>query len=137
MHRLFILILSMALISGCADKNKPKNNVLKSGAENNKPNLYHDSHPVNNNSIFSQTKKSRFETEAHEEKQKFNRLFKMGFEKQTPSSYSQYANNENHLSKTNRKIVFTMPVPEPVWNEEKQEVEFKWANKPKYTFDAF
>ncbi|MEQ4923660.1 hypothetical protein [Proteus hauseri] len=95
------------------------------------------SNDVNNNLVFMLSKQSRFEIEAREEKQKFNQLFKSGFDKANVISSNQYINSRNSTIKTNNRLSVIMSIPEPVWNENKQKLELKWNNKPRYIFDAY
>ncbi len=122
---------------GCMDKdnNYPyKERIL---IKVNKDNSDVYSNDVNNNLVFMLSKQSRFEIEAREEKQKFNQLFKSGFDKANVISSNQYINSRNSTIKTNNRLSVIMSIPEPVWNENKQKLELKWNNKPRYIFDAY
>ncbi|MBG3014671.1 hypothetical protein [Proteus faecis] len=132
MHYFLFLLLSVFISTGCTTNKITQ--VKLTETRSNNPNI--DSHLINNNLAFMLGKQSRFEVEAQEEKQRFGQVFKVGLNDKKPSINNQYLNNNSTL-KPIQKISFTMPVPEPIWNEEKQTVEFKWKQKPHYTFDAY
>ncbi|MCT8247954.1 hypothetical protein [Proteus faecis] len=132
MHYFLFLLLSVFISTGCTTNKITQ--VKLTEIRSNNPNI--DSHVINNNLAFMLGKQSRFEVEAQEEKQRFGQVFKVGLNDKKPSINNQYLNNNSTL-KPIQKISFTMPVPEPIWNEEKQTVEFKWKQKPHYTFDAY
>ncbi|MDL5166009.1 hypothetical protein QSH14_02760 [Proteus faecis] len=132
MHYFLFLLLSVFISTGCTTNKITQVKLTKTRSNN--PNI--DSHLINNNLAFMLGKQSRFEVEAQEEKQRFGQVFKVGLNDKKPSINNQYLNNNSTL-KPIQKISFTMPVPEPIWNEEKQTVEFKWKQKPHYTFDAY
>ncbi|WP_109406376.1 hypothetical protein [Proteus faecis] len=132
MHYFLFLLLSVFISTGCTTNKITQ--VKLTETRSNNPNV--DSHLINNNLAFMLGKQSRFEVEAQEEKQRFGQVFKVGLNDKKPSINNQYLNNNSTL-KPIQKISFTMPVPEPIWNEEKQTVEFKWKQKPHYTFDAY
>ncbi|WP_342639498.1 hypothetical protein [Proteus faecis] len=132
MHYFLFLLLSVFISTGCTTNKITQ--VKLTEIRSNNPSI--DSHVINNNLAFMLGKQSRFEVEAQEEKQRFGQVFKVGLNDKKPSINNQYLNNNSTL-KPIQKISFTMPVPEPIWNEEKQTVEFKWKQKPHYTFDAY
>lgn len=132
MHYFLFLLLSVFISTGCTTNKITQ--VKLTEIRSNNPSI--DSHVINNNLAFMLGKQSRFEVEAQEEKQRFGQVFKVGLNDKKPSINNQYLNNNSTL-KPIQKISFTMPVPEPIWNEKKQTVEFKWKQKPHYTFDAY
>ncbi len=132
MYYFLFLLLSVFITSGCTTNKTTQAKLIEIHADNRTPN----SHEVNNNLVFMLGKQSRFEMEVQEEKQRFGQVFKVGLNEKKPSINNQYLNNNSTL-KPIQKISFTMPVPEPIWNEEKQTVEFKWKQKLHYTFDAY
>lgn len=132
MHYFLFLLLSVFISTGCTTNKITQ--VKLTEIRSNNPSI--DSHVINNNLAFMLGKQSRFEVEAQEEKQRFGQVFKVGLNDKKPSINNQYLNNNSTL-KPIQKISFTMPVPEPIWNEEKKTVEFKWKQKPHYTFDAY
>lgn len=132
MYYFLFLLLSIFISSGCTTNKATQTQLIETQSSNLTP----DSHAVNNNLVFMLGKQSRFEMEVQEEKKRFGQVFKVGLNEKKPSLNNQYLNNNSTL-KPIQKISFTMPVPEPIWNEEKQTVEFKWKQKPHYTFDAY
>lgn len=132
MHYFLFLLLSVFIISGCTTNKVTQTKLIETHTDNPIP----DSHAVNNNLVFMLGKQSRFEMEVQEEKQRLGQVFKVGLNEKKPSINDQYLNSNSTL-KPIQKISFTMPVPEPIWNEGKQTVEFKWKQKPHYTFDAY
>lgn len=133
MYYFLFLLLSVFISSGCTTNKATQSKLIETHTNN--PSL--DSNAVNNNLVFMLGKQSRFEIEVQEEKQRFGQVFKVGFNEKKPSINNQYLNNNNSTLKPIQKISFTMPVPEPIWNEKKQTVELKWKQKPHYTFDAY
>lgn len=133
MYYFLFLLLSVFIISGCTTHKATQSKLI----ETHNDNTALDSHVVNNNLVFMLGKQSRFEMEVQEEKQRLGQVFKVGLNEKKPSINNQYLNNNNSTLKPIQKISFTMPVPEPIWNEKKQTVEFKWKQKPHYTFDAY
>lgn len=128
----YFLLFSVFIISGCTTNKATQTKSIETHSNNLTP----DNHAVNNNLVFMLGKQSRFEMEVQEEKQRLSQVFKVGLNEVKPSINDQYSNNHSTL-KPIQKISFTMPVPEPIWNEKKQTVEFKWKQKPHYTFDAY
>lgn len=133
MYYFLFLLLSVFITSGCTTNKVAQAKLIGIHTDNRTPN----SHEVNSNLVFMLGKQSRFEIEVQEEKQRLGQVFKVGLNEKIPSINNQYLNNNNSTLKPIQKISFTMPVPEPIWNEEKQTVEFKWKQKPHYTFDAY
>ncbi|MEX3025210.1 MULTISPECIES: hypothetical protein [Proteus] len=138
MYYFLFLLLSVFITSGCTTNKTTQVKLIETHADN----LIPDSHEVNNNLVFMLGKQSRFEMEVQEEKQRLGQVFKVGLNEKKPSINNQYLNNQylnnnNSTLKPIQKISFTMPVPETIWNEKKQTVEFKWKQKPHYTFDAY
>ncbi|HEK2896861.1 TPA: hypothetical protein SMT94_000956 [Proteus mirabilis] len=133
MYYFLFLLLSVFISSGCTTSKTTQAKLIETHGNNSTP----DSNVVNNNLVFMLGKQSRFEMEAQEEKQRLGQVFKVGLNEKKPSINNQYLNNNNSTLKPIQKISFTMPVPEPIWNEKKQTVEFKWKQKPHYTFDAY
>lgn len=143
MHYSLFLLFSIFISVGCSSGKVTQTAVSGPHIDNPKvdsphdDNTHIDNHEVNNNLVFMLGKPSRFEIEAQEENRKFGQLFKAGLNESKTSVHNQYVNNENSTIKPIQKISFTMPVPEPIWNEKKQTVEFKWTQRPHYTFDAY
>ncbi|MBI6531093.1 hypothetical protein JEP40_18460 [Proteus vulgaris] len=138
MHYSLFLFFSIFIIAGCDSSKVTQTKFSNTYVDNPKiDNPHIDSHAVNNNLVFMLGKQSRFELEVQEDNRKFGQLFKAGLNESKSSVNNQYVNNDYSTIKPIRKISFTMPVPEPIWNEEKQTVEFKWIQKPHYTFDAY
>ncbi|WP_193014444.1 MULTISPECIES: hypothetical protein [Gammaproteobacteria] len=133
MHYFLFLLFSAFVSTGCTTSKVAKTKLTEIHTDN----FHVDSKPVNNNLVFMLGKQSRFEMEVQEEKQKFGQIFKIGLNDSKSLVNNQYLNNDNSTIKPIQKISFTMPVPEPFWNEKKQTVEFKWKQKPHYTFDAY
>lgn len=133
MYYFLFLLLSVFITSGCTTNKTTQAKLIGIHTDNRIPN----SHEVNNNLVFMLGKQSRFEIEVQEEKQRLGQIFKVGLNEKKPSINNQYLSNNNSTLKPIQKISFTMPVSEPIWNEEKQTVEFKWKKKPHYTFDAY
>ncbi|QIG06462.1 hypothetical protein [Proteus sp. ZN5] len=133
MYYFLFLLLSVFIISGCTTNKTTQATLIKTHTGNFTP----DNHEVNNNLVFMLGKQSRFEMEVQEEKQRLGQIFKIDLNEKKPSINNQYLSNNNSILKPIQKISFTMPVPEPIWNEKKQTVEFKWKQKPHYTFDAY
>lgn len=125
------------MFTGCHNINSNKNSEIPLTENHISNSLHNDSNHVNDNLAFMLSKKSRFENEVQQEKLKFNQLLKKGFETPTSLPDNHYLNTNNSIEKRVRKVSFTIPVPEPVWNEYKQELEFKWVNNPKYTLDTY
>ncbi|WYX00547.1 hypothetical protein WMR86_07790 [Proteus vulgaris] len=135
MHFFLLLLSSLIFCVGCTSQKLIGNNkpVNRSSKDSYRP----DNNSINNNLVFMLGKQSRFELEVQEDNRKFGQLFKVGLNESKSSVNNQYRNNEYSTMKPIQKISFTMPVPEPIWNEKKQTVEFKWIQKPHYTFDAY
>ncbi|HEK0788988.1 TPA: hypothetical protein SMP78_003206 [Proteus mirabilis] len=133
MYYFLFLLLSVFISSGCTTSKTTQAKLIETHSNNSTP----DSNVVNNNLVFMLGKQSRFEMEVQEEKQRLGQVFKVGLNEKKPSINNQYLDNNNSTLKPIQKISFTMPVPEPIWNEKKQTVEFKWKQKPHYTFDAY
>ncbi|UPK82745.1 hypothetical protein LW139_08680 [Proteus vulgaris] len=138
MHYPLFLLFSIFIIAGCSSSKVAQAKFSDIHIDNPEvDNSRIDSNTVNNNLVFMLGKQSRFELEVQEDNRKFGQLFKVGLNEPKSSVNNQYINNEYSTMKPIQKISFTMPVPEPIWNEKKQTVEFKWIQKPHYTFDAY
>lgn len=133
MYYSLFLLFSVFISVGCTTNKVNKAKLIETHTNDS----HVDSFDTNNNLVFMLGKQSRFEMEVQEEKQRFGQIFKAGLNEPKPSVNNHYLNNENSTIKPIQKISFTMPVPEPIWNEKKQTVEFKWKQKPHYTFDAY
>ncbi|WP_368879483.1 hypothetical protein [Proteus mirabilis] len=133
----FILILALFVVVGCVDKERNTfGSIEKVATEIATPTVqYH--HDESRYPTFMLSKQSRFEMQAKEEKQKFNQLFKFGFEEPTTSTNSEYSYKKEQRIRKNDQPMIILPEAIPVWNKDKQEVEVKWSYRPKYVFDAY